>query len=221
MAGDDLSQPISITIFGASGQTGRLLVDQALRAGHQVTAVVRDRGRLPASHERLRVECADVFEVAAIEPLVAGRHAVVSALGPRSPRDQSHVMSAGIASVVKAMQAGDTRRLVLISAAPVPKHDPGDTPLLRMTVKPVLRAVFKGLYDDMALMEDHVRGSGLDWTIVRPPRLTNWPATGKYRTAVNRNLPGGHTLSRGDLAGEILRLLSDPEAVRTTVGVAH
>lgn len=73
----------------------------------------------------------------------------------------------------------------------------------------------------MARMEALLRHSnGIDWTVLRPPRLTNRQATGRYRTAADRHLRGARTISRADLATEMLRQVDDP-AVRSTVGVAY
>jgi putative NADH-flavin reductase len=70
-------------------------------------------------------------------------------------------------------------------------------------------------------MEDEMRQSGLDWTIVRPPRLTDKPPTGRYRTALNRNVRGGYTISRADLAAAILKLLDDPASIRAAIGIGY
>ena len=84
-----------------------------------------------------------------------------------------------------------------------------------------LLALLKPVYDDMARMEERIRSSGLDWTIVRPPRLTDKPATGRYRTALNLSVRGGYTIGRADLAGAILTLLDDPSTIRAAVGIAY
>jgi uncharacterized protein YbjT (DUF2867 family) len=76
-------------------------------------------------------------------------------------------------------------------------------------------------YADLARMEDLLRESGLDWTIYRPPRLTNRRLTGRYRTALGRNLRGGVTISRADVAQAMLRALREPGTVRQEVGIAY
>jgi putative NADH-flavin reductase len=78
-----------LTIFRASGQTGRHLLTQALATGHTVTAVVRNPTRLPIRHQRLKLVVADVLDPAAIQPAVAGADAVISALGPQ-PHGTGH-----------------------------------------------------------------------------------------------------------------------------------
>ena len=104
-------EAMQLTIFGASGGTGRRLVEQALAAGHTVTAVVRDPARLPVRHDRLKLVAADVLDPEAITPAVADADAVLSALGPRSSRNRSSITSAGTASILKAMRTADSSRL--------------------------------------------------------------------------------------------------------------
>lgn len=210
-----------LVVFGATGGTGRRLVEQALAAGHGVTAVVRDPARLPVQHERLGVVRADVLDPAEIGQALEGADAAVSALGPRSYRAPATVCSAGTASILGVMREVAVRRFVAISAAPVAVDDPGDKLLYRLAVRPVLRTLLKNSYDDMALMEQEVRRSGRDWTIFRPPRLTDEPRTGRYRTALNQNVPGGYFLSRADLADAILRRLDDTGTFGATVGVGY
>lgn len=115
-----LEKAMQLTIFGASGKTGRHLVEQALDGGHTVTAVVRDPARFPIRYHRLQVVIADVLNPAAITPAVANADAVISALGPQPPRNKSSIISAATANILDAMRAAGTSRLVVISAAPWP-----------------------------------------------------------------------------------------------------
>ncbi|WP_020574677.1 NAD(P)-dependent oxidoreductase [Actinopolymorpha alba] len=209
-----------LTIFGATGGTGRQLVERALADGHEVTAVARKPENFPLVNEHLRVVRGDVLDSASVEAAVKGADAVLSALGPRSRKDPP-VCGPGVANILAAMTSAGIRRFVGISAAPVPVHDPGDRLLYRLTAKKILRALLKDAYADMARMEDEARRSGLDWTIVRPPALNDKPASGRYRTALGRNLPGGYFISRADLAAEMLRSLKDPQTIGTTVGIAY
>jgi putative NADH-flavin reductase len=210
-----------LTIFGASGKTGRHLLEQALAAGYDVTAVVRDPTRLPLRHQRLTVVTADVLDPAAIAPAVAGADAVLSALGPQRPRNRSSIMSAATASILEAMRATGTSRLVVISAAPVASDDHGTTLPQRLLARPLLRALLGGLYADLATMEDTVRRSGVDWTILRPPWLFDGPRTGSYRQAKDANLRGGYRISRADLAEAILASLDDPDTVKATIAIGY
>jgi putative NADH-flavin reductase len=226
-----------ITIFGATGGTGGSLVRQAVAAGHQVTAVVRDPARLAvtggpepradgsaaaaqatAAMAALLVVTADVLDPAAIAPAVAGADAVISAIGPRGTGPTT-VSQDSTAAIVAAMHATGAGRLVTISGSIV--TDAGDDLLLRLVKPLVRRTQLRHVCADMRRAEDEVRHSGLEWTIMRPPRLTGKPAAGHYRTAIDRNLPRDYTISREDLAACILGLIADPETVRKHVAVAN
>src|SRR5688572_26306877 len=107
---------MKLVVFGATGGTGRCVVEQALAAGHDVTAVVRDPEGPPLRHERLRIVCADVFQSAEIESQMVGADAVLSALGPRTYRAETTVCSRAIESILGAMRETGVRRLACIIA---------------------------------------------------------------------------------------------------------
>lgn len=122
--------------------------------------------------------------------------------------------------IIQAMYSADVTRLVAVSAAPLSRDD-GDTLPSRLLLKPLLLALLRPVYADMARMEEEIRASSLDWTIVRPPRLTDKPATGRYRTAIDRSVRRGYTISRADLAGAIIALLDDPATIHAAVGIGY
>ncbi len=218
-----------LTVFGATGGIGRQLLAQAVAAGHEVTAVARDPRRLPAGMRAVTADLAAPDDVA-LRDAVAGADAVLSAIGP-SGRAAAGITEPATRAIVRAMADAGVRRIVVVSAAPVgtvpspgnphpPRHDPGDGPLLRYAVGPLLKAVLRDHYADLARMEDVLRGSGLDWTAVRPPKLTDKPLSGAYRTALDRNVRGGAFASRATVAACMLGSLERPETVGRAVGVA-
>jgi putative NADH-flavin reductase len=222
---------MKLTIFAATGGIGRQALEQAVAAGHDVTAVVRNPNKL--SGEAVRIVTADLAaaDPAALESAVAGADAVLSGLGPRST-SETGIASRGTRAIVQAMQATGVRRIVVVSAAPIgtvpspgrpkpPRHDPGDGFFMRHLFSQVARTLFREHYADLALMEDMLRDSGLDWTVVRPPRLTDKPATGTYRTAYGHNLRRGFFVSRADVAHLMLRVLDQPETVKQAIGIAN
>ncbi|MGZ4113886.1 MAG: NAD(P)-dependent oxidoreductase [Actinomycetota bacterium] len=204
-----------LTIVAATGRIGQLVLEQAVDAGHDVTAV--------------SVDLSDP-DTRALEMAVVNADAVLSGLGPRK-RSENGITSKGTRAIVAAMQATGARRLVVVSAAPIgtmpspdhprpPKHDPGDGFFMRHLFAPIARTAFREHYVDLGITEDLVRDSGLDWTIVRPPRLTDGRLTGTYRTALGRNVRGGFSVSRADVANLMLRVIDDPESIKETIGVA-
>jgi putative NADH-flavin reductase len=221
---------MKLTIFAATGGIGRQLLEQAVAAGHQVTAVVRNPDKLTGDVRVVTADLADA-DPAVLESAVDGADAVLSGLGPRS-NAEAGIASHGTRAIVQAMQATGIRRIVVVSAAPVatvpspgrpkpPRHDPGDGFLMRHLLSPLVKAAFRETYADLALMEDVLRDSGLDWTVIRPPRLTDKPLTGRYRTAYGQNLPGGRFVSRADVAHLMLRVLDQPETIHQAIGVAN
>jgi putative NADH-flavin reductase len=207
-----------LVLFGAIGAYGKQLLEQALRAGDEVTAVVRSPGKLPhPTPEGLEVVTADIMDANAIAPPIAGSDAVISALGGDG-REPTTVMTEGAHSIIKTMRAVGARRLIVISGSFV--DDTGDGPLLRYLGKPLARRIFRGAYEDMLAAEHEVHESELAWTILRPPRLTDKPASGRYRTALDRNLPHAYTLSRADLAASTLAIVDDTRTIGRHVFVA-
>jgi len=211
---------MKLTIFGATGATGTTLTTQALAAGHDVTAVVRDASRLTIpDHARLHVVTADVMDPALISPAIDGADAVISAVGPRLSGPTT-VIRDSVRSIIQAMEKTGTRRFIEVSGSVV--ADEGESFYMRLLVKPLARRTLLGqVCADMRAGEDEIRHSDLDWTIVRPPSLNNKEATGSYRTAIDKNLPHGFSISRADLAACMLGLLDDPASLRRHVAIAN
>jgi putative NADH-flavin reductase len=218
---------MNITIFGATGGVGHHLVEQAVDAGHMVTAVVR---RPDAVTRDVRIVTADLAspDPGALVAAVKGADVVLSALGPRSKEDaRARIVTHAAKALIRTMKETGTHRLVIISAVPVPtvpsparptpaKNDPTDGFFMKAVLNPIVKAAFRDTYADLAEMEDAVRESGLDWTIVRPPRLVNKPLSGIYRTEMEHNVKGGRSISRADLAHYMLRAAEE----RVTIGEA-
>jgi len=101
-----------------------------------------------------------------------------------------------------------------------PGHDPGDGFLMRHAGVRIAKPLFGKVYQDLAQMEDILRESGLDWTILRPPQLTGKPLTGHYRTAYGRNVRGGRSIPRADVARYMLTVTGQPETIGQVVGIA-
>ena len=175
---------MKLTIVAATGGIGRQLLEQAIAAGHDVTAVVRNPAKL--SRDAVRVITADLAaaDSTALTSAVEGTDAVLSGLGARSAAEAG-VAWRGTRAIVEAMKATGVRRIVVVSAAPIgtvaspgrpapPKHDPGDGFFMRHLGARGPDRIPHALRRP-GQMEDVLRDSGLDWTISRPPKLTNKP----------------------------------------------
>jgi putative NADH-flavin reductase len=221
---------MKITIFAATGGIGGQLLQQAVAAGHDVTAVVRNPKKLSAP---VRVVAADLAspDPTTLRSAVKGADAVLSGLGARSASENG-VAWRGTRAILEAMEDAGARRIVVVSAAPIgtvpspgqpnpPKHDAGDGFFMRTLFSPLIKRVLRNHFADLARMEDVLRESSLDWTVVRPPRLTNGSVTGTYRTAYGQNLRRGALVSRADVAHLMLRAVAQPETFRQAIGIAY
>ncbi|MDN3023113.1 NAD(P)H-binding protein [Streptomyces sp. S.PB5] len=194
-----------IVVFGANGPTGRQVVEQAVEAGHMVTAVTRRPESFPVRGAGVRVAGADVHDPAAVERAVAGQDAVISALGVPYGREPVTVYSAGITHIIRAMHVHGVRRLVCVTSTVLfGTPAPGENFLFRKVLEPsIMRFMGRTVYEDMRRMEEVVRESGLEWTVLRPGGLFDADAVSAYEVGTAR-LPGRYT-ARPDLARELLR----------------
>ncbi len=210
---------MKLTVFGATGRTGLQVVEQGLAAGHEVRAVVRDATRLAPDRAGLEVVVADVMDPATIVEAVTGSDAVISTIGTRGRRAPTTVCADSSRSIVEAMHKAGTRRLVVVSGTG--PFDEGEGPGMRYIVKPIGRLFLKNVFADFVAMEKIVRASGLDWTILRPSRLTDKPLTGHYRTRRELNLRRNFTVSRADLAHLILAVSGDRDTYGATIHIGN
>jgi len=213
----DSDRCMRLLVLGASGRTGRLVVEQALGHGHQVTAFVRDPSRLDLTSDRLRVITGDATQAADIQGALPGHDAVISALGSGSERPV-HVYSDGIANTIRAMTARGMTRLVVLSAVGVGTDGSG-LPLAQRALRklPAMRAIC----DDMERMEGDLMLSDLDWTIVRASSLTDGPLTGIYRVVEGAVVPRGSQVARADVAALLLKCAEGELYLRRAVAVAY
>jgi hypothetical protein len=218
-----------LTIFAATGGIGRHLLEQAIAGGHDVTAVVRNPNKLTADVRTVTADLA-VPDVAALRSAVDGADAVLSGLGPRSSAEYG-ITSGGTRAIVEAMRATDVRRVVVISVAgisavatpthPNPPRDPGVGFFMRTVLRPIAMARLGKHYVDVALMEDILRDSGLDWTAVGVPLLTDKPPRGSCRTAYGQSVRGGLRITRADAAHFMLQVIEQPGTIGQSIAIAN
>ncbi|HEV7651164.1 MAG TPA: SDR family oxidoreductase [Actinophytocola sp.] len=208
-----------VTVFGATGGTGRQVVEAALAAGHKVTAVARNPEAVDAARDGLTVVRGDVFDAESVAAAISGSDAVVSVLGVADRKQLTTVYSQGVANMLAAMTEGGPRRIIALSADGV-EPNPNVNIGQRLVMALVVARMFKHQYRDMLEMERVLADSGLDWTAVRPPRLSDGEHTGGYRTD-SEPLKDSSTISRADLADFIVSRLEDAETHRKVVWVSN
>jgi nucleoside-diphosphate-sugar epimerase len=211
---------MKITVFGANGPAGRLLTNQALAEGHEVTAFTRRPDDFPHEHERLLVLGGDVYDAASVESAVVGRDAVLSSLGvPYGRNKPISVYSEGSRHILAAMHAHGVRRVVCVSSSATENSGPHGGFFFEKVLTPFFTNVMgRTLYDDMRRMESQVMASDIDWTIVRPNGLFSTDGITKYEMA--ETYVGGKFTSRADLADSMLRVLDDDKYVCRIAAVA-
>ncbi|MEU8232103.1 NAD(P)H-binding protein [Actinoplanes sp. NPDC048967] len=199
-----------LAIFGGTGRAGRVVVGQALRDGHEVSALTRDPSRI-GPHAQLRVVGGDVRDLAAVTLTLKGADAIISTLGRR--RRGPDVCTEGIRTVLAAAAGNGLRRLIILSNYGVAESRDRSA---YVTASWLLeRAVLR----DKEQMEALVRDSDTQWTVIRAPVLTNGPRTGTYHVGTNLRLSFTAKVSRADLAEFMLTELHDNAYPRRAVAI--
>lgn len=203
-----------VTVFGASGQTGRLVVRELLDKGHSVRAFVRDPARLGITDPKLEAVVGDAKDTAAVDAAVAGADAVISALGS-TRKEKAPVFSAAIKVIISAMQSHGCKPLALISAQGVGSEpDDGLTLPLR-----IMRSLLGEPIRDMRRMEDEVKECDLEWTIIRAGGL-NDQQLGRYDVVEGNAIKGGGRTRRADLADALVLAVTESRWPRKAVSIA-
>jgi putative NADH-flavin reductase len=197
---------MNLVVFGSTGGIGHHVVEQGLQAGHEIMAFARRPEAITIKHPHLRVMQGDVLQPATMPSAIFGQDAVISAIGVSSLKPTT-LYSQGVANIVTAMKTAGVRRLVCVSASGI-ETGPG-TPLWQtILLKLFVQRLLRESYADLKRMEATLRASGLDWTSVRPPRLSNGPRTGRFHVVPNRHQATA-IVSRVDVADCILHCLND------------
>ena len=211
---------LKIAVIGASGRTGRIVVNDALARGHQVVAVTRADGAWEPDDDDLVNARADVGDADALRRALVGADFVISALGVRTSRAATDVYSIGVRNTLRAMQSNGAAKLAVISAVPVGPWE--EQPLLQRRIAlPILQRFFGASYDDMRRMETILQETtDVDWISLRPPRLVNKPSRGAYRLDT-RPLGKARAITHGDLATALLDSLTRQDLYREAAYVAN
>lgn len=210
---------MKIAILGATGGAGQALIAQAEAHKHDVYALARRPDAVDASSPRVAIRQADAYDADSLRAAISGCDAVVSVLGGgglMSSRKAAGLLSAGSKNLLTAMEAAGVKRLVAISSVGVV-----DDPYEEIVYRYVIKKILKPYYEDMAVMETQIQASTTDWTIVRPPLLTNQAPKGEYRVEVGGNVKKGYRLSRADLAKFCIDIIEKGRLIREIAGVAY
>jgi putative NADH-flavin reductase len=200
---------MKLFIIGATGRTGCEIVQQALARGHDVTAFVRSPESVTSRNERINVVRGNAMDEKQLIDALQNHDAVISTLGPRQPFKPSSLLHDSALATTRAMNRSGVKRLVILSAA---AHFPG---IPNRIVSFILRNHMR----DSLAMEEIVQASGLDWTIARPPRLTQEQYT-TYRSREGAAPRMGFSLSRRAVAAFMIDTIEQKKHFQKIVGIA-
>jgi uncharacterized protein YbjT (DUF2867 family) len=202
---------MKLVVFGATGNTGREVVGQALAKGHEVSVFARNADDLGDLRERVRVVVGDTTaDPARVEAAIQGHDVVVSALGRRKSFRSGGLIEKSMEAMIPAMQRAGVRRIFLVSACGV-----GETRRQAPLVPRIMyRLLLRDIFEDKAIGEAMLRSSGLDWTILYPTLLTDAPLGGRYRVGERLELAGLPKIGRADVAHFIVSHLEGDRYVR-------
>lgn len=203
---------MKLTVFGATGATGQLIVAQALEKGYVVTAMTRNPSTFSLHHDHLHIIKGDIQIPEDVDAAIVGQDAVVSALGPNQ-RGIVTVCTEGARHMLAAMKRHAVRRIVAISAygAGTSHHKNLFNLLLWLSVKEKML--------DKERMEALIQNSAMDWTLVRPSFLTNGPLTQSYQTAADLRMKITSNISRANVAHFVLDALVAPSTFSQAIAI--
>ncbi|WP_330256872.1 NAD(P)H-binding protein [Nocardia sp. NBC_00565] len=210
-----------ITVFGATGGIGHLVVQQLLDDGHQVVALVRTPAKLSLTHSHLTVVTGQLSDRDAVEQAVSGADAVISALGPSLRRSATGTpVTEGTRTIVQAMQTQKVARFIGLATPSL--ADPRDKPHWKHKVLPLMAGLtIPNALAELKGMTAAVTDSRLDYTIARITNPTNKPATGRIRSGFLGHDGVGSAMSRADIAAFLVAQLTDTRYRRAMPAISN
>jgi putative NADH-flavin reductase len=181
-----------------------------------VTAFVRSPERLKPFHGRITIKQGNLLDTAELDPVLKGQDAVLSAFGPRVPTSKAdaNLLRQFARALTNAMLHAEVKRVVVESVAFLFKNS---------IIPPAYllgRLFFPSIVADAAAMEEVFGKSGLDWTLVRPPKLAPKPYTGKYRVREGHLPPFGFSISFADVADFMIKAAENRSLVGKIIGIS-
>jgi len=209
---------MKIALFGATGATGKYLIEEALGLGHQVLIYGRNASQIGLKNENATLVDGQIHDRPAVAKVLQDVDAVISALGPGYKSPPGTVIAKGIENIIAGMKQTGVKRLVQVSTASAPDENDG---LGKMKVIIFLFSLLaRNSYNDVRAMAKAIRESGLDWTMVRVPALYDGPPTTQLRVGYYGKAPLTMKLSRGNLATFLLKQLTDCTYIHEAPGIS-
>jgi putative NADH-flavin reductase len=208
---------MKIVIFGASGHIGRILVTRALENGYNVTAFVRNPKTITIKNKNFSIYVGDIQNYTQVADAIKGNAAVISVVGnkTRSALFKSHTgISDGVEHIVKAMKQQKVKRLLFVTSF-------GLNESMFLPEKIFIRTVLRNIFEQMPRQEKMISQSGLDYTIVRPARLTDQTTIGEYKAEEDFYIGPFSHISRAAVADFLLKQLESKKFFYKTVTLSY
>ncbi len=210
---------MKVFLFGATGKTGIEILTKLLEEKHQVVALARNPDAISVSDSNLKILKGNIYNPETYQDELANCDIVISALGTGTSRKPTEIYSKGGQKIISAMQKASKKRLITLTAG---AFDPTDPATQSVIIKYIVQPLFKNIYADMQQWETILENTNdIDWTIIRPSRLTNGQEKSNYRIQQNHCPKGGGKISRKDLAGFITKQINSTKFVRQKVAIAY
>lgn len=211
---------MKITVFGATGETGKLLIRQALNQNHLVKAFARNPRAIDFQHKNLSIVKGNILDYASLRAAIKDQDAVISTLGIRTMSKNSTI-SDGIKNIIEEMQKSDVKRLIFMSSVGVGSSRAQQKKLGFIYDKIMLPVLLKNMMDDKEIQENYIMNSSLNWTIVRPVILNNKNKTGLSSSYTPDDQTIHPKIARADVADFLLRQLTAQDAIEKTLTVSY
>ena len=210
---------LKIAVFGATGDTGKQIVKQALEDRYEVVAYARNPTKLNVNDKHLTVIQGELSDQTSIENAIKGADAVLSALGPRGG-SKDKPLTQGMQNIIAAMKNQGVRRLIITST--LSAKDPKDKPDFKTkTMVNLIKTTMHAAYEDIVNVAETVRASGLDWTIVRLAILNNKPKSGKVKAGYVGKREVATQISRADIADFMLKQITDTKYLHEAPAISN
>ncbi|WP_125764082.1 NAD(P)-dependent oxidoreductase [Companilactobacillus hulinensis] len=208
---------MKILIIGATGQTGRCVIQSALDAGHEVTAFARHTESLNELDDQIEIITGDAISTPELEKAMTGKDAVISTLGRGKSTRAHNLFTRAAVSIVNAANHTEVKRLIWMSSFGV-----GETfKDANVAQKVAYSTMLRNIYTNKADAERIIRLSHLNWTIVYPSALTNGNLTGEYQIGEHLRMSGAPRISRADVADCMINLLKDDEWIHRGIEITN
>ncbi len=207
---------MKIAVFGATGGTGKQIVQQALDQGYEVGAFVRDPEKMTIVNNKLTVVRGDILDPQRVDEGILGVDAVLLALGSNIP-----ILAKGTQNIINSMKKHKVKRLIVESSYAFSGSPEGVARLKDSGMSEEQVTAVQPILDDKTAQEKETKESGLEWVIVRPLALTDGPRIGHYRMGEQLDLDLKDHISRADVADFMLKCVKDNAWLGKTVVISY